>query len=150
MKRRAPDFDNDYEQLLAAQRLSWKINFLGQRFSESVFRVSLRAGAQRGEIQVYEVEDELIGWLWLQVKSRRVRGHVKHIQVEESHWGEGWGRRIMLDAIAMCVDRGCRAVTLNVTKSNARAMALYTNLGFVVAEQQGTRQRMRLGLPRKP
>lgn len=148
MKRRAVDIERDYERLLAVHRGSWHINFPGQEFSESAFRSSLRSAAQHDEIYVYEHEDELVGWLWLDTHTAQESGHIRHIQVVRDYWGEGYGKRIMWDAIATCMERGCRAVTLNVTKSNARAMALYSALKFVVEEDFGERQRMRLDMPR--
>ena len=44
--------------------------------------------------------------------------------------------------------RGRRILTLMVTKSNDRAMALYRGLTFTVERDEGERQRMRLDLTR--
>ena len=69
--------------------------------------------------------------------------------MEQAHWGQGLGRAIMEDAIALCALQGYGAITLNVTKSNARAMALYAHLGFVLEEDNQERQFMRLELKEK-
>ena len=148
MKRRTLDLARDYDQLLAMQRLSWEINFPGRAFCEVSFDVSLRFGDHSDEIHIYEIEDKTVGWLWLDFNNGNA-GHIRHIQVERTHWGQGLGRKIMEDALALCVERGCRAMTLNVTKSNARAMTLYAHLGFVVIEDCDGRQRMQLNLPVK-
>jgi GNAT superfamily N-acetyltransferase len=145
MKRRMLDWRRDYDQLLAMQRLSWEINFPGREFSEAAFDVQLRFGAHDNEVYIYELEGQLVGWLWLDWSVQRA-GHIRHIQVEEAYWGQGLGRQILEDAIALCLQRDCRTLTLNVTKSNARAMTLYAHLGFVVADDHGDRQRMRLDL----
>jgi ribosomal protein S18 acetylase RimI-like enzyme len=84
--------------------------------------------------------------LWLDLGRPRAAVHVRHIQVAQEHWGQGFGRQIMEDAMAIAVARGARALTLNVTKSNARAMNLYESLGFEVQEDSGSRQKMRLTL----
>ncbi len=148
MKRRMVEIDRDYAQLLAMQRLSWEINFPGRAFCEVSFDISLRFAVHSDELYCYEIEDKVVGWLWLTWTDRDT-GHIRHIQVEQAYWGQGLGRQIVEDALALCAERSCRAVTLNVTKSNARAMALYAHLGFVVVEDNGARQRMKLVLPAK-
>jgi ribosomal protein S18 acetylase RimI-like enzyme len=147
MKRRALDLNRDYGRLVEMHRLSWQVNFPGQLFSEIAFHSSLQA-APRENVFVYELDSELVGWLWLDTR-RPGECHVRHIQVAQAHWGRGLGRQIMEDAIRTCRERGCGAITLNVTKSNERAVNLYTHLGFVVTEDRGARQGMRLALSEK-
>jgi ribosomal protein S18 acetylase RimI-like enzyme len=147
MERRAADYRRDAERLLAMQRVSWEINFPGRAFRESSFRVSLRAGIDHGDVSVYEDGGEVVGWLWLDRYEAGIV-HIRHIQVARERWGEGIGRQIMGDAIAIAVEEGRRAVTLNVTKSNQRAVSLYVYLGFRITADDGERQRMKLDLPR--
>jgi ribosomal protein S18 acetylase RimI-like enzyme len=143
MERRRLDFERDYETLLGMQRLSWEINFPKLDFNRKSFRRSLRGAARREEVYVYEIDGELVGWLWLDLRTPSLGGHVRHIQVKESHWGRGIGRAIMEDAISLCVERGCPHVTLNVTKSNTRALSLYRDLGFETVNDRGERMRMK-------
>ena len=147
MERRALDLDRDYDRLLEMHRLSWEVNFPGRAFSELEFISSLRT-APKDSVFVYELDSELVGWLWLEA---RYPGecHVRHIQVTQDHWGQGLGRQIMEDAIRVCQAKGVDAITLNVTKSNKRAVNLYTHLGFVVTKDRGERQGMRLALREK-
>ncbi len=147
MERRALDLERDYPSLLEMHRLSWQINFPGRLFSEATFRSSLQTAPQ-DQIFIYEVASELVGWLWLD-KVRPGECHIRHIQVARDHWGKGLGRQIMEDAIRMCQENGSVALTLNVTKSNERAVNLYTHLGFAVTEDRGERQGMRLALREK-
>ena len=149
MKRRRLDLARDYERVLAIHRLSWAINFPNEQFNEDVFGSWLCSGARRDRVYVYEIENELVGWLWLDLSAPRRSCHIRHIQVEQAYWGRGFGRRIMEDAIAMCVEQGCRKVTLNVTKHNKPAMALYIHLGFMVVEDCGERQRMKLDISKR-
>ena len=149
MRRRAVDTDVDYDKLLQMQRQSWGINFPGLDFCEETFRGSLQASADRGEVFVYEIDGEIVGWLWLDLGIPRGNAHVRHVQVDGAHWGHTLGRHILEDAIGMCIQRGYRALTLNVTKSNARAMSLYEHLGFVMVEDRGERQCMSLQLRRR-
>jgi ribosomal protein S18 acetylase RimI-like enzyme len=145
MERRALDMGRDYPSLLSMYRLSWGINFPGAEFHEPAFRSWVASGALRDEITVYEIEGQLVGWLWLDLSSRHV-GHVVHVQVERGLWGQGLGREIMEDAIAQCLESGCKVLTLAVTKTNGRALALYRSLGFAVVEDEAGRQKMKLEL----
>jgi len=146
MERRMLDFERDYETLLNMQRLSWEINFPTLEFNKESFRRSLRGATHREEVYVYEIEDELVGWLWLDLRTPDLGGHVRHIQVRKSHWGQGIGRAIMGDAISLCIERGCPHITLNVTKSNTRAVSLYRDLGFETVNDRGDRMRMKMEL----
>jgi len=143
MKRRPLEMRRDYEALLAMYRLSWGINFPGAELHESAFRSWLSSGALRDEVYVYELDGQVVGWLWLDLSNQRT-GHIVHVQVEKAHWGQGLGREIVEDAIALCQEAGRTALTLAVTKANKRAMALYRSLGFAVVEDNAGRQRMRL------
>lgn len=148
MERRLLEFERDREKLVLMQRLSREINFPGLAYNEQAFRQSLCSAVRRGQIYVYEIDGELVGYLWVDLAKPKTGAHVRHVQVAEAHWGEGLGRAIMEDAIAMCTERRCQAITLNVTKSNRRAVSLYSRLGFVPVEDHGDRQRMRLVLLR--
>jgi len=148
MKRRALGMRRDYETLLAMYRLSWGINFPGAEFHEPAFRNWLSSGALRDEVYVYELDGQVVGWLWLDLSNQRT-GHIVHVQVEKKRWGQGLGQEIVEDAIALCREAGRTALTLAVTKANARAMALYKSLGFAVVEDEAGRQRMRLELGKK-
>jgi len=147
MERRTADYRRDAERLLAMQRVSWGINFPGRAFHESSFCLSLRAGIEHGDVYVYEDAGAVVGWLWLDRYEAHVV-HIRHIQVTQERWGERIARKIMEDAIAIAAAEGRWAVTLNVTKSNTRAMNLYAHLGFRVIADEGDRQRMQLDLPR--
>jgi GNAT superfamily N-acetyltransferase len=146
MIRRVLDFDRDYPCILEMYRLSWQINFPGTTFSETWFAAALRVGAGKGQAWVYLLREEIAGWLWLDFSDWGV-GHIKHIQVHQPHWGRGLGRSIVEDAVRLCQQRGCAAMTLTVTKTNTHALTLYEHLGFALFEDQGERQRMRLELP---
>ena len=147
MKRRPMHYERDLDTLLELHRRSWEINFPGRRFDAWVFTASLESSARRDEVFIYEDDDAIVAWLWLAFPGRD-GAHVRHIQVVEDHWGEGIGRRVMLDAIATARARGRRVLTLVVTKSNARAMALYRSLTFTVERDEGERQRMWLDITR--
>jgi len=130
--------------LLAMQRFSWDINFAGCEFDEIVFGRALRTSIDNEQVWLYECQGQIVGWLWLDTSSSVTGGHVRQLQVAQPFWGRGIGAHILGDAIALCRARECRAVTLNVTKSNQRAMSLYYRLGFCMRRDNGDRQYMEL------
>ena len=144
--RRRPTWPEDYAVLLAMQRLSWDINFPGSEFDDIVFGRALHTSMNQGQVWVYLLDEMIVGWLWLDVSSPLVGGHVRHLQVAQPYWGLGMGAHILGDAIHICRDRNCRAITLNVTKSNQRAMALYRRMGFRKRRDNDDRQFMELPL----
>lgn len=144
-RRRARE-DRDMDALTAMQSESYVINFPEQTFREALFRPWLSSGIRRGEVWVYALEGEMVGWLWLDLRRSRRQAHIVHVQVATPRWGCGLGRRIVEDAIEQARAAGCARMTLSVTKSNARAMALYAGLGFQLLEDQGDRQMMMLAL----
>ena len=146
LTKRPPTMPDDYAALLALQRESWEINFGSYAFSERTFRLSVESGCKHREITVYDACDGVAGFLWLDTRSAARSAHIRHIQVAKKWWGRGIGRRLVADAVRECRRQGREALTLNVTKSNERAMRMYEGLGFVAIEDYGERQRMRLAL----
>jgi len=144
--RRPAHEATDMDLLTAMQSESYAINFPEQTFREHLFKPWLGSGIHRGEVWIYALERQVVGWLWLDLRRPRRRAHIVHVQVATDHWGRGIGRHIVEDGIAQARDAGRKRVTLSVTKSNARAMALYAHLGFSVLDDQGDRQTMVLEL----
>jgi GNAT superfamily N-acetyltransferase len=146
MQRRPLDYARDIDLLVEMQYRTFEINFPGERFIERLFRDSLRRLDTGQAVYLYEEEGDLLGWLWLDFSRHHASVHIRHVEVAESHWGEGIGRAIMKDALAIAREGCCREVTLNVTKTNARALTLYEALGFDAQIDLGERQHMTLRL----
>jgi len=142
MERRLVDLKRDYSTLAAMQRTSWEVNFPGEPYLEGAFRYALERSAPSGAVFVYVQDEELVAWLWLDWRVGRERAHIRHLQVAESCWGRGYGRQLVGDACALALEKGKREITLNVTKSNERAMRLYTGNGFVTKHDMGDRLHM--------
>ena len=146
LTRRDVNLREDYAALLQMDRQSSAINFPGEAFYEASFRSSLDAGLRFHRIVLYEQEGVLAGWLWLDLNGAFRGAHIRHLQVTESLWGQGIGKEIIDDAIEICLANGRTHITLNVTKSNLRAVTLYEGMGFYVDKDNGERQHMRLDL----
>lgn len=143
LRRRRAAFPEDADRLLDMQRVSWRINFPEQSFSRDSFLGALQRGVQADPMYVYEHGGQIVAWLWLSFRWPNTRAHVRHIQVARDYWGRGIGRRVMEDAMAICRRHGSHSLTLNVTKSNERAMRLYRGLGFRAIKGDKDRQFMR-------
>ena len=65
-------------------------------------------------------------------------GHITNVVVAESARGKGIGKALMLALMQYAANLGGQYLTLEVRVSNARAISLYTSLGFVKA---GVRKR---------
>jgi ribosomal protein S18 acetylase RimI-like enzyme len=85
---------------------------------------------------------ERVGILWIGPNPDGVGpAWVFDIEVEESRRGEGWGRKLMLEAERLARDDGHAELGLNVFGSNAVARGLYESLGY-----EPTAIQMRKGL----
>jgi ribosomal protein S18 acetylase RimI-like enzyme len=73
---------------------------------------------------------------------------VHTIAIAPEHQGRGVGSEVLTDVVNIGRQTG-RAVMLSVLKSNRRAEALYTRLGFVVVEESTTHRHMRFVSPRR-
>jgi GNAT superfamily N-acetyltransferase len=147
MECRRVDLDRDYDLLAELQAQSWEINFPGELFVEPLFRDAVQHGLRNNDdLWAYIDEGEFVGWIWLQWLMGGRRVHIRHIQVVETHWGNGYGKRMIGDAIHWALERRCTTMSLNVTRSNERAMRLYASLGFEASRAMGPRQEMRLDL----
>lgn len=147
MERRQINLDTDLHALAEMQARSWEINFPDEVFVEPLFRDVVVAALNRSDSLYAYVEDErLVGWLWLDWRIGRRRAHIRHVQVDEELWGQGYGKRIVCDAIQLAREHERWVLSLNVTKSNQRAVRLYRGLGFRIWREMGPRQEMRLDL----
>lgn len=58
---------------------------------------------------------------------------LNNIAVDEDMRGRGYGRMMLEHMMDECVRHGCENMTLEVRKSNAAAISLYSGCGFVQA-----------------
>lgn len=94
---------------------------------------------------VLEVHDRLVGHVDLTGGRFRSEMHVARagIAIRRAHWGRGYGRLLMDEAIRWAWERPeIHRIELTVFAHNARARALYERLGF--AEEGVARRRYRL------
>lgn len=72
---------------------------------------------------------EMVGYIGMMFVEEEA--HVTTVAVAPEHQGRGIGTQIMLGAMGIAREHGCRQVSLEVAVSNTRAQALYRRFGFV-------------------
>ena len=100
----------------------------------------------RGNYLVAEHAGEIVGHALLEPLALAVTAHVVRltIAVHEGHQGRGIGRALMHELLRWArADPRVDKVELQVRSSNARAIALYSSLGFV--EEGRKTRRLKLG-----
>lgn len=95
-------------------------------WSRGMFREEIRN--ERSYFCVAIMNGVLVGYsgFWLVLDE----AHVTSVTVAKGYRGRGYGRAQTLHLLEMAVERGARAVTLEVRDSNAHARDLYESLGF--------------------
>lgn len=96
------------------------------------------------DILVYEDENNIVGFILLQVKTRPafpfiVQGkycYIMDIIVTENSRGKGFGTALMNSAKDWANERGCDFINLDVLENNVGAIALYKKLGFATKAQE--------------
>ncbi len=94
--------------------------------------LDFESGAERWMIGL--VDSELLGSLRAETTpyaTEREMG-VYGFGVRRDRQGQGWGRRILMSALAMLRDEGAERFSLEVDTTNAPALALYRSCGFAV------------------
>ncbi|NWK57422.1 GNAT family N-acetyltransferase [Verrucomicrobiaceae bacterium N1E253] len=98
---------------------------------------------QKGWSQYYAVSDDrVVGWCDITRYERAGLGHVGHLGmgVIQEFRGKGIGRKLLQVTLDDAFAKGVERVELEVFSSNARARALYLDMGF---EWEGCKKRGR-------
>lgn len=97
------------------------------------------------------------GWHKIALDGERIVGHVGVAPaaasdpqlvafVLDGYQGRGVGTELVKHAVASAADRGHAALTLDVSKGNRPAIAVYQNVGFEVTEEDAAELAMGLAL----
>jgi [ribosomal protein S18]-alanine N-acetyltransferase len=97
-------------------------------WSHAVFvsELSLRTGR---DYRVARMGREMVGYIGLMFVE--IEAHVTTVAVAPQHQGQGVGTQIMLGAMRIAQEQGCRQVSLEVAVGNTRAQSLYRRFGFL-------------------
>lgn len=121
--------------------------FVGRTIAEFV----IDNGAN-GQIWLLERGERLVGCAAIALRSGK-RAQLRWVVLDASERGRGLGKRLVLDALQYCRDRGCRSVFLETTDGLPESQTLYESLGFTVSAESltelwdGKRQLIVMELP---
>jgi ribosomal protein S18 acetylase RimI-like enzyme len=138
------DYPGDVAPLLSFMPELYESNFPGFLADTDFMgrkRAQLREAARDPGQTVLVAEDPegLAGFIWLVIEvdySGFRRGEVAAIHVANRARGQGLGRQLMEEGMALLRSYGCDTVHLMVTASNEVATGLYRSLGFEVTRYQ--------------
>jgi len=117
--------------------------FLAPQFVEMETR---RLAQDSSCFLIAEENDEMVG-LALYSPARENSGagdvipglaHISSVAVKPSHWGRGFGRRLMLALMDDLMSNGYMFAQLWTQNDNARAIGLYTALAFQPTDDEKT------------
>ncbi|MCL7958567.1 MAG: ribosomal protein S18-alanine N-acetyltransferase [marine benthic group bacterium] len=113
----------DLDEVMLIERRSFSAPW-----EESTFRGLMRRPS--AALLVAEVDDTLLGYsvMWFAADE----GELGDIAVVPERRGEGIGRTLLLESIAVAASRGTRSLYLEVRESNHGARRLYEKAGFSV------------------
>jgi len=110
---------------------------LDDRWAESSFR-SLLASPTLGAVWVAHAGLEAVGHAVLSVRYAMefggLSGYIDDLYVKPNFRRTGVGRSLVAALYAECSSRACKSIQVEVGKSNASALALYSRFGLKAAE----------------
>ena len=113
----------DLDEVMLIERRSFSAPW-----EESTFRGLMRRPS--AALLVAEIDDELTGYsvMWFAADE----GELGNVAVLPERRGEGIGRTLLRESIAVAASRGTRSLYLEVRESNEVARGLYEKVGFNV------------------
>lgn len=125
-----PMAETDLDQVMEIERASFPLPWLEQHFRDEI------NSANAFPLSAFDPDGRLVGFICpLQVLDE---GHILDVAVDTECRGMGVGRLLVQRVLDDCRLNGASFVSLEVRVSNAGAIALYQQLGFV---ETGVRKR---------
>jgi ribosomal-protein-alanine acetyltransferase len=115
---------DDLEQLAALESRA----FLGDRLSRRTFRRMLTRA--RAVVLVDEQGGKVRGYALVLFHAGRGHARLYSIAVDPADRGRGVGHALLEAAEASAIERGCRAMRLELRRDNAAALAMYASRGY--------------------
>lgn len=105
-------------------------------WSAETFWSELAGVPQRRRYLAIEVEGEFAGYAGLAIAAPDC--DIQTVAIEPSWQGNRLGERLLIEALAIAVERGCSTCHLEVRSDNQAALKLYAKHGFAeVAVRKG-------------
>jgi ribosomal-protein-alanine N-acetyltransferase len=113
----------DLEEVLQIERMSFPTPW-----SQALFERELLTPFARSLVALERESKKIMGYLcfWLVDPE----AHVLNLAVHPQHRGQGLGTLLMGYGVEYCRNRGVQLITLEVRRSNYKAISLYRNFQF--------------------
>ena len=100
---------------------------------EALSAMVRETNARGSPLLVLIADSDVVGWCNVFPLPRSVQAHVGSVAMGlRPEWrGQGWGTKLMREAVGRAHAFGFTRVELTVYSDNVRAHALYTKLGFI-------------------
>lgn len=104
-----------------------------QNFDEELASLTVQYGPSEGGILLLNVEGRLAGCVAVR-RFEKETAELKRMYVRPAYRGQGYGRRLGEEALALARRLGYRAIRLDTLPQMGKAIALYQSFGFVEIE----------------
>jgi len=104
-----------------------------QNFDEELAGLTVRYGPSEGGILLLSVEGRPAGCVAVR-RFEKDAAELKRMYVRPAYRGQGYGRRLGEEALALARRLGYRAIRLDTLSQMGKAIALYRSFGFVEIE----------------
>jgi len=115
--------ERDIDEIMQIERVSFT-----SPWSRRLFERELSLPYAKSCIARKILQDQIVGYLcfWLLIPE----AHILNLAVRPEQRGQGIGTRLLRYGVDYCLAKGVREITLEVRRSNYKAISLYRNLQF--------------------
>ncbi|MFR1598224.1 MAG: ribosomal protein S18-alanine N-acetyltransferase, partial [Coprobacillus cateniformis] len=112
---------NDLERIVELEHIlftsTWDVSDFMYEILENQFSYNF----------VLEVDEQIVGYVgvWIMYE----QSQITTVGIDPDYQGQGYGRLLMEEMLALAVSQGCEVMSLEVRVSNHKAISLYKGLG---------------------
>jgi ribosomal-protein-alanine N-acetyltransferase len=119
-----PATEEDLPGVLALEKVSYPLPWNEQQFKEEMLKPFCRFWVYTDDETDAQIAGYIVFWIMFE------DCHILNVTVGLGWRGLGFGERMVRKALNEALKKDCKKIMLEVRKSNAGAMALYSKLGF--------------------
>ncbi len=127
--------EKDLNKIIKFKKDSADISFPGLDIDTNIFKKRLlnRVKNDPNSVKVAEIDSEIIGYVFLEIKKASTGpiGYINHVFVSEPYRKSGLGTRFMQIAENYLKSRGIKRVRVTVTKTNKTSLNFCKKMGYV-------------------
>lgn len=117
------------EELLDAYFASRALGFVGGTYKRAPVDAAVFGPPNGTFLVVFDDDDRAVGCGGVRMLSPN-RGEIKHLWLDPSTRGRGWGRTLLIELEARAVGLGARIVVLDTNATLEAAQGLYRTSGY--------------------